>query len=135
MDYCDVLRQVKTIAVLGISDKEDRDSGRIAKFLHTKNYEVVGVHPILKDVFGIPVYKSLEDIDHPIDLVDVFIGGNRLPDVLPGLLKLKPKFVWLQLGIFNQQVIDELQAAGIQVIYDACIAIEYSRCPFNKVGV
>ncbi len=135
MDYCDVLKQIKTIAVLGISDKEERDSGRIAKFLQSKNYQVVGVHPILTNVFGIPVYKSLEEIDQPIDLVDVFIGGERLPQVLPGLIKLKPKYVWLQLGIFNQEAIDDLQAAGIQVIYDACIAIEYSRCQFTKVGV
>jgi predicted CoA-binding protein len=135
MDYCDILKQVKTIAVLGISDREERDSGRIAKFLQSKNYQVVGVHPILKEVFSIPVYKNLDDIDHAIDLVDVFIGGDRLPQVLPGLLKLKPKYVWLQLGIFNQAVVDELQHAGINVIYDACIAIEYGRCQFNKASV
>jgi predicted CoA-binding protein len=132
MSYCDILKQVRTIAILGIADKEERDSGRIAKFLQSKNYQVVGVHPILKDVFGIPVYKSLNEIDIPIDLVDVFIGGNRLPQVLPDLLKLHPKYVWLQLGIFNQAAIEELQNAGINVIYDACIAIEYTRCQFPK---
>ena len=135
MNYCDILKQVKTIAVLGISDKEERDSGRIAKFLQSKNYQVVGVHPILKEVFGIPVFKSLDDINQTIDLVDVFIGGDRLPQVLPGILKLKPKYVWLQLGIFNQAAVVELENAGIIVIHDACIAIEYSGCQFNKVSV
>jgi len=135
MKYCDILKSVKTIAVLGISDKEERDSGRIAKFLVSKGYQVVGVHPILKEVFGIPVYKTLLDIEHNIDLVDIFIGSDRIPQLVPDIIKLQPKYVWLQLGIYHQEAIESLEKAGITVIYDACIAIEYNLCRFGNVGV
>ena len=131
MNYCEILKDTKSIAVIGISDKEDRDSGRIAKFLQSKNYNVLGVHPILKDVFGIPVYKSLDEIPEKIDLVDVFLSSDKIPHIVPSILAIKPKYVWLQLGIYHQGAIEELQKAGIQVVYDACIAIEYRHCSFQ----
>ncbi|NUN08522.1 MAG: CoA-binding protein [Ignavibacteriaceae bacterium] len=120
-----ILRSTKTIAVVGISDKPDRDSGRIAVFLRDRGYDVVGVHPILKEVFGIPVYKSLKDIPHSIDLVDVFMGSQKVGSITSDLLVIKPRFVWYQLGIRNDEEASKLEEDGIQVIQDHCIAVEY----------
>jgi uncharacterized protein len=132
MNYCEILQNVKTIAVVGISNKEERDSGRIAKFLQSKNYNIVGIHPVLENVFGIPVYKSLTDVPVQVDLVDVFLGSDKILSLIPDIKQIKPKYVWLQLGIYNEKFIEELQQASIEVIYDACIAIEYQHC--QRVG-
>lgn len=120
-----ILKNTRTIAVVGISDKPDRDSGRIAVFLRDRGYDVVGVHPILTDVFGIRVYKSLRDIPHLIDLVDVFMGSQRVGSITPDLLVIKPRVVWYQLGIRNDEEAAKLEEAGIQVIQDHCIAVEH----------
>ncbi len=121
----EILVDAQTIAVVGISDKPDRDSGRIALFLKDRGYEVVGVHPSLESVFGIPVYKSLDDIPHRIDLVDVFLSSDKVASISESILKMNPKYVWYQLGVRNDEAAEFLTKKGIQVIQDRCIAIEY----------
>ncbi len=121
----EILVDAQTIAVVGISDKPDRDSGRIALFLKDRGYEVVGVHPSLESVFGIPVYKSLDDIPHSIDLVDVFLSSDKVASISESILKMNPKYVWYQLGVRNDEAAEFLTKKGIQVIQDRCIAIEY----------
>jgi len=125
---CEILKESKTIAVVGISEKPGRDSGRIALFLKNKGYKVVGVHPVQKDFEGIKVYKSLKDIEFPIDIVDVFRNSDSIPQIIPDVLDVKPKVFWLQLGIRNDEAVIPLMEAGIEVIQDRCIAIEYNHC-------
>jgi hypothetical protein len=124
----EILKESKTIAVFGISNKPGRDSGRIALFLKDKGYNVIGVNPVQKDFEGIKVYKSLTDIDQIIDIVDVFRRSDSIPDLIPDVLAVKPKVLWLQLGIRNDAAIKPAEDAGIQVIQDKCIAIEYNFC-------
>lgn len=125
---CEILKESKTIAVVGISDKPDRDSGRIALFLKRKGYNVVGVHPFQKDFEGIKVYKSLKDIEFPIDIVDVFRNSASIPQLIPDVLEVKPKVLWLQIGIRNDEAVKPAIDAGIEVIQDQCTAMEYNLC-------
>lgn len=126
--YCQILKESKTIAVVGISNKPGRDSGLIAKRMKRLGYDVIGVNPFQKDFDGIKVYSRCEDINQEIDIVDVFRNSKSIPDIIPGVLKLKPKVLWLQLGIRNDEAVKPVIEAGIEVIQDACIAIEYNNC-------
>ncbi|MBA4250596.1 MAG: CoA-binding protein [Chlorobiaceae bacterium] len=128
----EILSDTKTIAVIGISDKPNRDSGSIAKFLLDKGYNVVGVHPTLKDVFGIKVYKSLDEIPHKIDLVNVFLASEKIPEIIPSVEKLSPKYLWLQLGVRNDNAVKLLIEKGVEVIQDKCIAVEYRISISNR---
>jgi predicted CoA-binding protein len=125
---CEILKEAKTIAVVGISNKPGRDSGRIALFLKERGYNVIGVNPVQKDFEGIKIYQKLTDIEQDIDIVDVFRNSNSIPDLIPDVLIKKPKVLWLQLGIRNDEAVKPAEKEGIQVIKDKCIAIEYNFC-------
>jgi uncharacterized protein len=125
---CEILKEAKTIAVVGISNKPERDSGRIAVFLKDRGYNVIGVNPFQKDFEGIKIYEKLTDIKQDIDIVDVFRNSNSIPDLIPDVLIKKPKVLWLQLGIRNDEAVKPAEIEGIQVIQDKCIAIEYNFC-------
>ncbi len=132
IDFCEILRTSKNIAVVGISDKPERDSGRIAMKLSSSGYNVFGVHPSLQSFNGIKIFKSLDEMDTEIDIVDVFISSDKIPTIIPSVLKLKPKVLWLQLGIQNDEAIQPAIDAGITVIQNRCIAIEMNNCRFQK---
>ncbi|MCX6149947.1 MAG: CoA-binding protein [Ignavibacteriales bacterium] len=125
---CQILNESKTIAVVGISDKIERDSRSIAFFLKENGYDVVGVNPHLKNVDDIIVYPSLESIPFKIDIVDVFRRTDAIPDLIPDVLKVKPKTLWLQLGIRNDKAVKPVIDVGIEVIQNKCILIEFNNC-------
>ena len=125
---CEILKEAKTIAVVGISNKPGRDSGRIALFLKNRGYNIIGVNPVQKDFEGIKIYQKLTDIEQDIDIVDVFRNSNSIPDLIPDVLIKKPKVLWLQLGIRNDEAVKPAEEEGIQVIKDKCIAIENNFC-------
>lgn len=128
VDFCEILRTNKNVAVVGISDKPERDSGRIALKLANSGFNVVGVHPTLSSFNGIKIYPSLNDIDEQIDIVDVFISSDKIPSIIPAVVKMKPKILWLQLGIQNDQAVQPAIDEGIIVIQNICIAIELNNC-------
>jgi predicted CoA-binding protein len=125
---CEILKNSKNIAVVGISNKPGRDSGKIAHFLHEVGYNVFGVNPELKVFDGIPVYKSLSDIPETIDIVDIFRRPEYVVDIVKEAIEIKAKVVWMQLGVINYEAEKLAQEAGLKVIMNKCIAIEYRRC-------
>ena len=127
-NVCRILKDSKNIAVVGISDKLHRDSRKIALFLREVGYNVVGVNPFVENVENIIVYKSFNDIPFSIDIVDVFRKSESIPELIPEILLIKPKVLWLQLGIKNDEAVKPVRDAGIEVIQDRCIMIEYLNC-------
>lgn len=127
---CDILKESKNIAVVGLSNKPARDSRMIANYLKNKGYKVAGVNPLVKDidVDGIPMYKSLKDIPFEIDIVDVFRKSEAIGDIIPDVLEVKPKVLWLQLGIQNDDAVAPAIEAGIETIQNKCILVEYRHC-------
>ena len=99
IDYCDILKKSRTIAVIGISSKPSKTSRTIADFLVKKGYTVVGVNPQPFEIEGIPVYSKLTEIPFDIDIVDVFRRSETIHEIIPEILEKKPKVLWLQLGI------------------------------------
>jgi predicted CoA-binding protein len=128
-----ILSEARTIAVVGLSDNPDKTSRQIAEFLVDKGYKVVGVNPTIKKSGEIDVYPTLTDIPFEIDIVDVFRKSENIPDIIPEVLKLNPKVLWLQEGVRNDDAVRLVIEKGIYTIQNKCIAVYYSLCKsFHK---
>lgn len=122
-----VLKQYHHVAVVGLSPKEDRPSFEVAQFLQEHGYHIVPVHPQAEVILGEQVYARLEDIPFSIDIVDVFRRSEDTPSVAESAVRIGAKVLWLQLGIENEVARSIAEAAGLQVIENRCMKIEYSR--------
>lgn len=128
----DAIRNTRSIAVLGI--KPESQSGQAAfyvpAYMANAGYEVIPVpvyYPEVKEILGQRVFRKLVDVGRPIDMVNVFRRPNDIPPHVDDIIAAKPKFVWFQLGIRNDQAARALAAAGIKVIQDACLMVEHGR--------
>jgi predicted CoA-binding protein len=124
----EILGDMKRVAVVGLSAKEDRASHGIARFLVGQGFDVVGVNPMLKeDVLGIKVYSSLADIPGHIDVVDVFRRSDTVPPVVDEAIAKKAGVVWLQEDVVHEEAAAKARAAGLDVIQDRCLYKEWLR--------
>jgi predicted CoA-binding protein len=126
-----ILRDVKTIAMIGASANTVRPSYFALKYLRERGYDVIPVNPgqAGKPILGTAFAARLSDIKQPIDMVDVFRASNQVMGVVDEVLKLTPlpKYFWMQLGIRNDEAAAKLEAAGIKVVMNRCPKIEYGR--------
>jgi uncharacterized protein len=125
-----LLTEVKTIAVLGI--KPDSHSGQpayyVPKYMADRGYEVIPVpvyYPEVTEILGKRVYRDLNEIPGEIDLVNIFRKGSDVAKHTFEILEKKPKAVWMQLGIRNDEVAEKLAEAGIKVVQDLCLMVEH----------
>ena len=130
----ELLQNVNTIAVIGLSPKQDRPSHRVAQYLQQFSYTVIPVRPGVATILGQPVYKSLEEIPVKVDLVNVFRASQFIPEIVDSCIKLKINKIWLQQGIINLDAERKAQQAGISIIMDRCIYKEIVRLGIDKVG-
>ena len=124
------LKQAKTIAIVGLSNKPERTSYEIGEFLQKHGYRIIPVNPVLagKEILGERVYSNVSEIPVPIDIVDVFRRSEFLPQIAEDFLKTDAKVFWAQLGIVNDEVADMLRAAGkVNVVMDRCVKIEINK--------
>ena len=120
-----LLRTVKSIAVLGLSDNPERPSYRVAKAMQGFGYRIVPVRPGQQRVLGEAAYARLADLPELPDLVDVFRAPEHVPAIVDECLALGVKRIWLQEGVVNEAAADKARAAGMVVIMDRCIWKEY----------
>jgi predicted CoA-binding protein len=126
-DIPELLRAAKTVAIVGVSDKADRASHAVAKYLlENSDYELFFVNPLLESVLGQKVYKSLKDIGVHIDIVDVFRKPEDCLAVLDESIEIGASAIWLQLGISVPEVATQGSEAGLSVVMDRCIKIDYA---------
>ena len=124
----EILKAAKTVAVVGVSDKPDRPSYGVVKWLMANTpYELYFVNPVITELFGQRVYKSLSDIPVKIDLVDVFRNPRDIPPVMDAAIAIGAKVFWMQLGISEADAAEKGLAAGLDVVQNACIKIEYDH--------
>lgn len=123
----EILQQTKTIAVVGLSDKPERDSYQVAKYMQERGYRIIPVHPRVKTVLGEKAYKNLSEIPAPVDMVNVFRKSSDTPPVVEAALQINPKSIWLQLGIANEQAAAMAVQSNVPFIQDRCLKIEYQR--------
>ena len=122
----DILRNVNSIAVVGISPKEERDSYKVMKFLIERGYKVFPVNPNEegKYILGRKCYKNLTDIDDEVDMVDVFRKKEFVYDVAKEAIEINAKVLWTQLDIFCEDSGNLAEDAGLTVVMNKCPKIE-----------
>ncbi|HEY9632429.1 MAG TPA: CoA-binding protein [Coleofasciculaceae cyanobacterium] len=123
----EVLTNAKVIAVVGHSDKPERTSYRIAQFLRGVGYKVYPVNPMVSEIDGQPSYASLEEVPESVDIVNVFRRSEYLPEIVNQAIAIHAKTVWTQLGVYDQPSAQKALDAGLNVVMDACIKVEYVR--------
>jgi len=128
LEICQILEEAKNIAVVGISSNPNRTSRIIADFLVRMGYNVVGVNPGKPKIEGIEVFANLKDIPFEIDIIDVFRKPVDIPQLIPDVLAVNPKVLWLQLGIRNDDAVEPVIKRGIKTVQDKCIKIEHGIC-------
>jgi predicted CoA-binding protein len=127
LEISELLRNSKTVAIVGISDKPDRPSYGVARYLlENSHFDIYFVNPLVEEVLGKKVYKTLKEVPVHIDIVDVFRKPADCPDVLAESIEIGAGAIWLQLGIDVPEVEANGTSAGLQVVMDRCIKIEYA---------
>jgi len=122
-----ILYGSKTVAVVGISDKPERPSHGVAKYLQERGFRVIPVNPLLTEVLGEKSYKSLSEIPERVDLVDVFRKSADVPPIAEEAVRIGARFFWMQEGVESDRAREILDAAGIPWIMDRCVKKELAK--------
>jgi len=122
-----ILRQVKTIAIVGLSANWYRPSYFAAKYLQEHGYRVIPVNPVYEEVLGEKCYPSLKDIPEKIDLVDCFRKSEDIEPIAKEAIEIGAPILWMQLGVTNEKAAAMARAAGLEVVQDRCVKIEHGR--------
>jgi uncharacterized protein len=123
----EILRAARRIAVVGLSRKPERPSHGVAAYLQRAGYTIIPVHPVAGVTLGERVYPDLRSAAAagPIDIVNIFRRSEHIPALLDAMLEVKPALVWMQQGIRHDGVARSLEAAGIAVVMDRCLAVDH----------
>lgn len=122
-----ILVEAKTIAVVGLSPDEDRDSNRVAKYLIAAGYDVIPVYPKEETILGQKVFRSLAEIDRPVDVVNIFRKSDALAAVADEAIKINPKLVWAQIGCYDDAAEAKVREAGVAVVSHRCLMVEHRK--------
>jgi len=122
-----ILAGSKTVAVVGISDKPDRPSHLVAKYMQERGYRVIPVNPLVTEVLGEKAYKSLTEIPGRVDLVDVFRKSEDVPPIAEEAVRIGARFFWMQEGVVSDRAREIVEAAGIPCVMDRCVKKELAK--------
>ena len=135
-DIAELLTNARTIAMVGASDRPERASYGVMKFLQDRGYRVIPVNPQItgEHVHGELVWRELAQIGVPIDIVDIFRRPDAAGDAVDQAIFVGAKAVWMQLGVINEEAAARGEAAGLKVVMDRCPKIEIPRLGIPKVS-
>jgi predicted CoA-binding protein len=135
-DIAELLTSARTIAMVGASDRPDRPSYGVMKFLQGRGYKVFPVNPTItgEHVHGEYVWRELSQIGEPIDIVDIFRNSQAASEAVDQAIAVGAKAVWMQLGVINPEAAARAEAAGLKVVMDHCPKIEIARLGLPAVG-
>ncbi len=122
-----ILERSKNIAIVGLSPKMDRPSNMVAQYLIATGYNVIPVNPRHDEILGRRCYKNLSDIPEQVDIVDIFMRSENVLPIIEEAVKIRPKCIWLQLGIQNEEARRLSEGHGITFFMDICIKQEHAR--------
>ena len=126
-EVVDQILALKTWAIVGLSNNAERPAFAVSALLQQKGHRIVPVHPKAESVHGERGYARLEDIEFPIDVVDVFVNSALAGVVVDDAIKIGAKAVWLQLEVIDESAIARAQGAGLLAVMNKCPAIEYRK--------
>ncbi len=132
-----ILVQYKRVAIVGLSDNWSRPSNFVGKYLLEHGFEIFPVNPKYDEILGRKCYPDLKSIPEPVDIVDLFQRADRVMPFVEDAIEIGAKCVWMQLEIVNEEAAAVARAAGLEVVMDRCIKIEYARLfgGLNTAGV
>ncbi len=116
-----MLKEIRTIAVLGLSPNESRPSFRVAKGLQDRGYRIIPVRPMVAEVLGEKAYPDLDSLPERPDIVDVFRAPEHVPEIVESCIRLDIKRIWLQDGVIHDEAAKRARDAGITVVMDRCL--------------
>jgi len=122
-----ILRENRTIAVVGLSAQWHRPSYFAAKYMQEHGYRVIPVNPTYDTILGEKCFKSLRDIPGKVDIVDCFRRSAEIPAIAEDAIAIGAKVLWMQLGVTNDEARRRAEAAGLEVVEDRCVKIEHGR--------
>ena len=123
----EILRSARRVAVVGLSPKPERPSHGVASYLQRAGYTIIPVRPTGREILGEPVQPDLRAAAStgPIDIVDIFRRSEYVPALLDDLLTIRPRLVWMQVGVRDDGTAERLETAGIPVVMDRCLAVDH----------
>ena len=122
-----ILREAKTIAVVGLSPDPSRPSHGVARYMQEQGYRIIPVNPAEREILGEACYATLSDIPFPVDVVDVFRRSEFVPPIAEDAVKIGAKALWLQLGVISPEGAETAKRGGLRVVMDRCLVIEHER--------
>ena len=135
-EIAELLMSARTIAMVGASDRPDRPSYGVMKFLQDRGYRVIPVNPTItgEHVHGEYVWRDLSQVGVPIDIVDIFRRSEAAGEAVDQAIAAGAKAVWMQLGVVNREAGERAEAAGLRVVMNRCPKIEIMRLGLPAVG-
>ena len=127
-----ILKEYRTIAVVGLSPKENRPSHQVAAYLLAAGYRVIPVNPGQAAILGQPCYPDLLSIPEPVEIVDIFRRAEEVGPVVEQAIKIGAKVIWMQEGIVNEAAAAVARAAGLKVVMDRCLKVDHASLLGNR---
>ncbi len=118
---------LKNVAVVGMSKNPDKAAHYVPKYLSEQGYNIIPINPIRNEILNKKSYQSVSEVDQPIDIVDVFRPSDQVLPVVEEAIKMKPKVIWLQQGIHNEEAEELARKQGIKVVFNRCMLAEHQR--------
>lgn len=124
-----ILANFRTVAVVGLSPKEHRDSYRVAQYMQAHGWKIVPINPNASSILGETAYPNLAEAarHHTIELVNVFRNSEDVPPVVNAAIAIGAKAIWLQMGIVHEGAAEQARATGLRVVQDKCLMVEHRR--------
>jgi uncharacterized protein len=123
----ELLREAKTIAVIGLSSNRMRASFGVASFLQRQGYRIIPVNPNETEILGERAYACLRDVPDDVDIVNIFRRSEKVPGVIDDALQKRTRCIWMQEGVINNAAAQKAESAGIPVVMNRCILKELAR--------
>jgi predicted CoA-binding protein len=123
----DVLRDYRTVAVVGLSSNEERPSNSVAAYLKEHGYRIIPVNPGESEVLGEKSYPDLRSVPEPVEVVQVFRRPEDVPEIVEQAIEIGAKVVWMQEGVVNEEAARRAREAGLTVVMDRCMRTEHRR--------
>ena len=122
-----ILNTVKTIAIVGLSPKEERDSNKVARYLLKEGYRIIPVNPKYQEILGLKSYPSLSVIPEEIDVVDIFRKPSAVYEIVESAISKGAEVIWMQEGIVNNEAAKKAKNAGLRVVMNKCMMKEHIK--------
>ncbi len=122
-----LLRNARTIAVVGLSNRRSRPSYGVSEYMQSKGYRIIPVNPNETEILGEKVWASLEEIPEHVDIVDIFRRSECVPEIVDAAIRIGAKGIWMQEGVVHDEAAGKARAAGLEVVMDRCILKEHRK--------